>query len=88
MSINEYLLCIRDVEDSNSVDTFANNVYIQGSLHMEKGSPTWNAPIKRGGRRRPQREGEAPPLGGCGRRQYDVWPRAPYELDPPLTIIY
>ena len=26
VSINEYLLCIRDVEDSNSVDTFANKV--------------------------------------------------------------
>ena len=26
VSINEYLLRIRDVEDSNSVDTFANKV--------------------------------------------------------------
>ena len=35
-------------------------VYIQGSPHMEKGSPTWSAPIKRGGGA-PKERGEAPP---------------------------
>ena len=50
-------------------------VYIQGSPHMEKGSPTWSAPIKRGeapskgGGRRPHREGEggANMMSGPGR---------------------
>ena len=35
-------------------------VYIQGSPHMKKGSPTWSAPIKRGGGA-PKGRREAPP---------------------------
>ena len=35
-------------------------VYIQGSPHMEKNSPTWSAPMNRGGGA-PKGRGEAPP---------------------------
>ena len=52
-------------------------VYIQGSPHMEKWSPTWSAPIKRGESPSKGGEGGGAPIGRVRGRQYDVWPRAP-----------